>query len=118
MKRVQRVNKKLSGFEGGFISSGGIVDREWYKHLGVAPGKWLGCVFHHYTSTSCLNMCLQLRCYNFARANRSLDDREECHACQTRGGEVDPLGEGTEQVDYRLVKHVVYFLNTNFLSVN
>ena len=41
-KRVSKVNKKLKAFERGFISEGGIKDREWYKHLGVAPGKWLG----------------------------------------------------------------------------
>ncbi|KAH6915037.1 vacuolar protein sorting-associated protein 70 [Coprinopsis sp. MPI-PUGE-AT-0042] len=41
-KRVGKANKKLIGFERGFISEGGIEDREWYKHLGVAPGKWLG----------------------------------------------------------------------------
>ncbi|KAF9053208.1 hypothetical protein BJ165DRAFT_1338917 [Panaeolus papilionaceus] len=41
-KRVGRVNKKLMKFERGFISEDGIKDREWYKHLGVAPGKWLG----------------------------------------------------------------------------
>jgi N-acetylated-alpha-linked acidic dipeptidase len=40
--RVHGINKKLSSFEGGFISEGGIRDREWYRHLGVAPGKWLG----------------------------------------------------------------------------
>lgn len=41
VKEVQAVNKKLSAFERGFISEGGIPDREWYRHLGVAPGKWL-----------------------------------------------------------------------------
>ncbi|KDQ64377.1 hypothetical protein JAAARDRAFT_27999 [Jaapia argillacea MUCL 33604] len=41
-KRIQTINKKLSSFEKGFISQDGIKDREWYKHLGVAPGKWLG----------------------------------------------------------------------------
>jgi len=41
-KRVQRANKKLIDFERGFISKDGISGREWYKHLGVAPGKWLG----------------------------------------------------------------------------
>jgi len=41
-KRVAKANKKLIDFERGFISEGGIKDREWYKHLGVAPGKWLG----------------------------------------------------------------------------
>lgn len=47
-KRVSSVNKKLIAFERGFISEGGIKDREWYKHLGVAPGKWLGM-----SSSSC-----------------------------------------------------------------
>ncbi|KAJ2931755.1 hypothetical protein H1R20_g5499, partial [Candolleomyces eurysporus] len=42
VKRVQRANKKLKSFEQGFISEEGIKDREWYRHLGVAPGKWLG----------------------------------------------------------------------------
>lgn len=41
-KRVQSANKKLATFERGFISEGGIKDREWFKHLGIAPGKWLG----------------------------------------------------------------------------
>jgi N-acetylated-alpha-linked acidic dipeptidase len=41
-RRLGRSNKKLKSFERGFISEDGIKDREWYKHLGVAPGKWLG----------------------------------------------------------------------------
>ncbi|KAF8913770.1 hypothetical protein CPB84DRAFT_1720468 [Gymnopilus junonius] len=41
-KRVARANQKLISFERGFISEEGIKDREWYRHLGVAPGKWLG----------------------------------------------------------------------------
>lgn len=41
-KRVQTANAKLVAFEKGFISEEGIKDREWYRHLGVAPGKWLG----------------------------------------------------------------------------
>ncbi|KAK2466075.1 hypothetical protein APHAL10511_001717 [Amanita phalloides] len=41
-KHVHSLNKKLIAFERGFISEGGIKDREWYKHLGVAPGRWLG----------------------------------------------------------------------------
>jgi N-acetylated-alpha-linked acidic dipeptidase len=36
------VNRKLISFERGFIDEGGIKDREWYRHLAVAPGKWLG----------------------------------------------------------------------------
>ncbi|KDN50118.1 hypothetical protein RSAG8_01454, partial [Rhizoctonia solani AG-8 WAC10335] len=42
VKEIQAVNKKLSTFEQGFLSEEGIKDREWYRHLGVAPGKWLG----------------------------------------------------------------------------
>lgn len=46
-KHIRDVNKRLSKFEQGFISEEGIKDREWYRHLGVAPGKWLGaCWFH------------------------------------------------------------------------
>ena len=41
-ERVQRANAKVVAFERGFISEDGLKDREWYKHLGVAPGKWLG----------------------------------------------------------------------------
>ena len=41
-KRVGKANRKLVSFERGFISEEGIKEREWYKHLGVAPGKWLG----------------------------------------------------------------------------
>ncbi|KAI0036775.1 Zn-dependent exopeptidase [Vararia minispora EC-137] len=41
-KEVRAVNAKLTKFEQGFIHEAGIKDREWYRHLGVAPGKWLG----------------------------------------------------------------------------
>ena len=41
-KRIRALNAKSSAFERGFISTEGIKDREWYKHLAVAPGKWLG----------------------------------------------------------------------------
>lgn len=50
MKRVRKANQKLVAFERGFISKKGIKDREWYKHLGVAPGKWLG---DYYLTTAC-----------------------------------------------------------------
>lgn len=43
-KRVRKVNQKLIAFERGFISESGIRDRQWFKHLGVAPGKWLGII--------------------------------------------------------------------------
>jgi len=41
-KAVRKINQKLVSFERGFIHEEGIKDREWYRHLGVAPGKWLG----------------------------------------------------------------------------
>lgn len=41
-KRVRVANQKLVAFERGFLSEDGIKNREWYKHLGVAPGKHLG----------------------------------------------------------------------------
>ncbi|EIW82299.1 hypothetical protein CONPUDRAFT_164921 [Coniophora puteana RWD-64-598 SS2] len=41
-KRVRKVNAKLAKFEQGFISEDGIRSRNWYKHLGVAPGRYLG----------------------------------------------------------------------------
>ncbi|KDQ17213.1 hypothetical protein BOTBODRAFT_106011 [Botryobasidium botryosum FD-172 SS1] len=42
LQRVKEVNKKLADFEQGFISPEGMTTREWYKHLIVSPGKWLG----------------------------------------------------------------------------
>lgn len=42
LKAIRDVNLKLRDFEKGFISEEGITDREWYKHKGTAPGKWLG----------------------------------------------------------------------------
>lgn len=42
LEEIRAINKILQQFEGGFISEAGIRDREWYRHKGVAPGKWLG----------------------------------------------------------------------------
>ncbi|KDN41247.1 Zn-dependent exopeptidase [Tilletiaria anomala UBC 951] len=39
---IRRVNAKATKFEQGFISEDGLVGRPWYKHLGVAPGRYLG----------------------------------------------------------------------------
>ncbi|KAJ7284142.1 hypothetical protein C8J57DRAFT_1678057 [Mycena rebaudengoi] len=41
-KRVTKANTKLRQFEQGFLSEKGIKGREWYKHVGVAPGRNLG----------------------------------------------------------------------------
>ncbi|KIM33569.1 hypothetical protein M408DRAFT_326261 [Serendipita vermifera MAFF 305830] len=42
MMRVREISIRLARFERGFLSESGIKDREWYRHLGVAPGKWKG----------------------------------------------------------------------------
>ncbi|CDU25954.1 related to glutamate carboxypeptidase II [Sporisorium scitamineum] len=39
---IRQLNKKLQTFEQGFIDEKGLKGREWYKHLGTAPGRWLG----------------------------------------------------------------------------
>jgi hypothetical protein len=39
LQEIRYINKKRSSFEGGFLSTEGIKDREWYKHKGTAPGK-------------------------------------------------------------------------------
>lgn len=39
---IRGLNKKLQTFEQGLISKEGLKGREWYKHLGTAPGRWLG----------------------------------------------------------------------------
>ncbi|GMK59448.1 hypothetical protein CspeluHIS016_0800540 [Cutaneotrichosporon spelunceum] len=39
---IRRVNRKLRDFEKGFLAPEGIRGREWYRHKGTAPGKWLG----------------------------------------------------------------------------
>lgn len=42
MMRLREASIRLGRFERGFLSETGIKDREWYRHLGVAPGKWKG----------------------------------------------------------------------------
>jgi N-acetylated-alpha-linked acidic dipeptidase len=42
IRRVRHVNWMLIKFERMFISEEGLPEREWYKHLGVSPGRWLG----------------------------------------------------------------------------
>ncbi|GAA5884155.1 hypothetical protein JCM6882_002158 [Rhodosporidiobolus microsporus] len=43
VKELREVNEKLRRFEGGFLGDGkGLKGREWYRHLGVAPGRYLG----------------------------------------------------------------------------
>lgn len=40
--KLHRVNIRLRDYERGFIDKKGLRDRNWYRHLGVAPGRWLG----------------------------------------------------------------------------
>ncbi|GAA6057337.1 hypothetical protein JCM3770_001099 [Rhodotorula araucariae] len=43
MAVLRRINRALRGFERGFLGDeAGLQGREWYRHLGVAPGRWLG----------------------------------------------------------------------------
>lgn len=42
LAQIRRVNQKLQTFEQGLISNDGLKGRAWYKHLGTAPGRWLG----------------------------------------------------------------------------
>ncbi|SPO26993.1 related to glutamate carboxypeptidase II [Ustilago trichophora] len=42
LAEIVSVNRKLRTFEQGLISKEGLKGREWYKHLGTAPGRWLG----------------------------------------------------------------------------
>ncbi|GAA5997527.1 M28 family metallopeptidase [Rhodotorula paludigena] len=43
VRRLRSVNRALRRFEGGFLGDEqGLQGREWYRHLGVAPGRWFG----------------------------------------------------------------------------
>ncbi|EIM89795.1 Zn-dependent exopeptidase [Stereum hirsutum FP-91666 SS1] len=38
-REVQKINHKLASFERGFIVEDGLVGREWYKNIAIAPAK-------------------------------------------------------------------------------
>jgi N-acetylated-alpha-linked acidic dipeptidase len=40
LKRLQKANTRLTGFEKGFIDPQGVKGREWFKHVVYAPGLW------------------------------------------------------------------------------
>lgn len=42
MHKLHRANVRLRDFERGFIDKAGLRGRTWYRHVGVAPGRWLG----------------------------------------------------------------------------
>ena len=39
---AHHLNRQLQTFEQRFLDRAGLRDRPWYRHLGVAPGRWLG----------------------------------------------------------------------------
>ncbi|WFD20796.1 glutamate carboxypeptidase II [Malassezia caprae] len=41
-ERVRDVNDRLQRVEQAFLDPDGLVQRPWFRHLGVAPGRWLG----------------------------------------------------------------------------
>ena len=40
--KAHSINRRLRQFELGFLSDEGLPGRQWYRHLIVAPGLWLG----------------------------------------------------------------------------
>lgn len=42
MRKLRSINLRKMAFERGFIAKEGLPRRQWYKHLGVAPGENLG----------------------------------------------------------------------------
>ncbi|KAH8830414.1 vacuolar protein sorting-associated protein 70 [Flagelloscypha sp. PMI_526] len=75
-KRVAAANSKLSSFEKGFIHQDGIKEREWYRHLGVAPGKWLGygaSTFPALTEAISIDQDIKLAKYEIARLSEQLE---------------------------------------------
>ncbi|GAA5810867.1 hypothetical protein MFLAVUS_004295 [Mucor flavus] len=42
VKRLNKLNNRLTHFERGFIDPEGIKGREWFKHVVYAPGLWAG----------------------------------------------------------------------------
>ncbi|KAI9359423.1 hypothetical protein BD770DRAFT_471784 [Pilaira anomala] len=42
VKRLNKLNLRLTHFERGFIDPDGIEGREWFKHVVYAPGLWTG----------------------------------------------------------------------------
>lgn len=81
-RRVVRANKKLIAFERGFISEEGIHGREWYKHLGVAPGKWLGVFLYSLGDEyGIANDRPRVRCNYAARFDGGYHYRQQCYSC-------------------------------------
>jgi N-acetylated-alpha-linked acidic dipeptidase len=71
LEAVRKINQKLASFERGFIHEDGIKDREWYRHLGVAPGKWLGKTSLSVTvrCRKCSTFSFRVRCHDAASSH-------------------------------------------------
>lgn len=99
-KRVRRANQKLVAFERGFISEGGIRNREWYKHLGVAPGLWLGPFSLLCTSDKVrvLSSLYRLRSDHPSRLDGGFNHRQKCNLGPARSQSIDkPSGDAIGQ---------------------
>lgn len=97
VERVRNANKKLVAFERGFISEEGIKDREWYKHLGVAPGKWLGAFLSPSSMRFIGKLSTRLRRHYAPGPDRVIYDRKQRYACQVRGQEVEKVDRCSQQ---------------------
>lgn len=42
LRAVHAINDRMQSFEQGLLDTRGLVQRTWFRHLGVAPGRWLG----------------------------------------------------------------------------
>ena len=42
LRAVHAINERLQSWEQGWLDARGLRQRTWYRHLGVAPGRWLG----------------------------------------------------------------------------
>jgi hypothetical protein len=80
-ERVDRVNKKLMAFERGLLSEEGLPRREWFRHLVVAPGEYLGesPIFTRWLANQRLR-AFRIWCYNTSGINRSDHYLQKCFA--------------------------------------
>ncbi|KAG8732854.1 hypothetical protein FRC12_019113 [Ceratobasidium sp. 428] len=80
LREIKDINKILSTFEQGFLSEEGIPGREWYRHLGVAPGRWRGygaTVFPALNESISLDQNSTLAAYEAQRLTHLLENLAE-----------------------------------------
>ena len=74
--KVRSINKRLQHFEGGFIDEEGLIGREWYRSLVVAPGRYLGygaTTFPGVTEALVLDKDVERAGYEVKRLVKALD---------------------------------------------